>query len=114
MHRLFGKSSTSGGSGGKKDGKNRDKDDENEEEEPPKPTLGDAAAKMDERIGALDAKIKKVNQELLGYKEQMKKAKPGPKANIQKRALLALERRNQYQAQRDKMASQQFNIERTM
>lgn len=109
---MFGKSGASGGGGdGKKDKK--DKDGEKDEEEEAKPTLGDAAAKMDERIGALDAKIKKVNQELLGYKEQMKKAKPGPKANIQKRALMALERRKQYEAQRDKMSSQQFNIERT-
>ena len=115
MHRLFGKPSAGGGADGRKKSKNenKDKDDENEEEEPAKPTLGDAAAKMDERIAALDAKIKKVNQELLGYKEQMKKAKPGPKASIQKRALLALERRKQYESQRDKMSSQQFNIERT-
>ena len=114
MHRLFGKSGGSGGGGAKKNKDEKDKNGEDEEEEEEvKPTLGDAAAKMDERIAALDAKIKKVNQELLGYKEQMKKAKPGPKATIQKRALMALERRKQYESQRDKMSSQQFNIERT-
>ena len=76
MHRLFGKSGGSGGGGAKKNKDEKDKNGEDEEEEEEvKPTLGDAAAKMDERIAALDAKIKKVNQELLGYKEQMKKAK---------------------------------------
>ena len=113
MHRLFGKSSSGvGGSGDKNNKKGPSKDGEGEEEET-QPTLGDAASKMDSRIGALDTKIKSIDQELLRYKDQMKKAAPGPKAAIQKRALAALKRKKMYESQRDNMANQAFNIEQT-
>ena len=112
MHRLFGKSSGGGVLGGKKSSKSKEKGEAGEEDEP-EPTLGDAASKMDARITALDTKIKSIDQELLRYKEQMKKAAPGPKAAIQKRALAALNRKKMYEKQRDNMASQAFNVEQT-
>jgi charged multivesicular body protein 5 len=112
MHRLFGKSSGSGGSGGKSKG-GKDGEGKEGEGEPPKPTLGDAVGKMDERIVALDTKIKSCDQELLRYKEQLKKAKGPTKESIQKRALTALKRKKTYEVQRDRMYSQQFNMEQT-
>lgn len=109
MHRLFGSSVT--GPAGKK---NKTPEEEKKEEEAkPKPTLGDAAKGMDERVKALDTKIKGIDQELLRYKDQLKKASPAMKANIQKRALGTLKRKKMYEAQRDNMCNQAFNIEQT-
>jgi charged multivesicular body protein 5 len=102
MHRLFGTGKPSGGS--KK---------EEAADEKPKPTIGDAARSMDERVKGLDVKIKAIDGELIRYKEQLKKANASTKAAIQKRALATLKRKKMYEAQRDSMVSQAFNIEQT-
>lgn len=60
----------------------------------------------------MDGRIKALDQELSRYTEQMRKMKPGPaKASIQQRALRVLKQKKLYEAQRDKMASTQFNME---
>jgi charged multivesicular body protein 5 len=57
---------------------------------PKKPvaTLDDASASIDKRGTDLDAKIKKMDEELAGFKKQMAKMKPGPaRRQIEQRAL---------------------------
>lgn len=50
---------------------------------------------------------------VLMIQEQLKKAK-GPAAdNIKRRALETLKRKKMYEAQRDQMAGQAFNVEQT-
>lgn len=67
---------------------------------------------MQDRGTELDGRIRTLDQELSRYAEQMRKMKPGPaKASIQQRALRVLKQKKQYEAQRDKMASTQFNME---
>ena len=41
----------------------------------PAPSLGDASQRLDERTTALDEKIRKLDIELAGYKEKLKKAR---------------------------------------
>mmetsp|Transcript_7787 Transcript_7787/g.7862 ORF Transcript_7787/g.7862 Transcript_7787/m.7862 type:complete len:226 (+) Transcript_7787:212-889(+) len=91
MHRLFGKKKEAG----------------------PAPSLGDASTSINNRVGAIDEKIKGLDGELIKFKEQLKKAK-GPAAdNIKRRALQTLKRKKMYESQRDQMAGQAFNVEQT-
>jgi charged multivesicular body protein 5 len=70
------------------------------------------ALQLNDRGGELDGRIRQLDQELGRYAEQMRKMKPGPaKASVQQRALRVLKQKKLYEAQRDKMASTQFNME---
>mmetsp|Transcript_20946 Transcript_20946/g.61981 ORF Transcript_20946/g.61981 Transcript_20946/m.61981 type:complete len:209 (+) Transcript_20946:239-865(+) len=67
---------------------------------------------MEGRTGELDERIKKLDQELSRYTEQMRKMKPGAaKSSIQQRAIRVLKQKKLYEAQREKMANTQFNME---
>lgn len=91
MHRLFGKSK-------------------------PKveaPTLSDTSQGLSNRMTDLDKKIAGLDNELRRYKEQMAKANAVQKKHIKKRAMDVLKRKRMYEAQRDQLASQQFNIDQT-
>jgi len=80
----------------------------------PAPTLDDASKSMDTRAGTIDEKIKKLDDELLRYKQQLSKMKPGPaKSGIQQRALRCLQQKKMYTKQRDTLYGQQFNIDQT-
>lgn len=70
------------------------------------------AAQIEARGGELDERIKKLDQELARYTEQMRKMKPGAaKQQVQQRALRVLKQKKLYEGQRDKMANTQFNME---
>jgi len=92
MHRLFGKQRAAG---------------------PPPPSLGDCAGNINQRIGALDVKIKQLEDELRKHKEALKKAKGPTAENIKRRAMEVLKRKRMYEQQRDQMAGQAFNVEST-
>ena len=80
---------------------------------PPPPSLSDAGAKVDSRVASLDERIAGLERELGTYKEKLKKAR-GPAANtLKQRALAVLKRKKMYEAQRDQLAAQAFNIEQT-
>jgi charged multivesicular body protein 5 len=83
------------------------------QEAPPPPSLSDASAKIDSRTGALDEKIKKLDDELRRYKDQLKKAKGPAAVTLKKRAMDTLKRKKMYEAQRDQLAGQAFNVEQT-
>jgi len=79
----------------------------------PPPTLGDAGAKVDSRVAALDEKIKKLEVELSGYKEKLKRARGPAQKTLKQRAMGVLKRKKMYEQQRDQLAGQAFNIEQT-
>ena len=79
----------------------------------PPPSLSDASNNINTRVASIDVKIKGLDQELIRFKEQLKKANGPTKASIQKRALETLKRKKMYEQQRDQMAGQAFNVEQT-
>jgi charged multivesicular body protein 5 len=82
--------------------------------EAPKASLDDAQKSLSTRGGAVDEKIKKMDEELLSYKQQMSKMKAGPaKQNVMKRAMQVMQRKKMYERQRDQLATQEFNIDQT-
>jgi len=67
---------------------------------------------LESRGEDIDNRIKKLDGELGRYTEQMRKMKPGAaKQAVQQRALRVLKQKKMYEAQREKMANQQFNME---
>lgn len=80
----------------------------------PTPTLDDATANMEKRGDYLDGRIKKLDAELLRYKTQMKRMKPGAaKKSVMGRAMKVLKQKKMYEKQRDGLYQQQFNVDQT-
>ncbi|CAG8434852.1 756_t:CDS:2 [Diversispora eburnea] len=78
----------------------------------PKPTLNDAISATDNRVDAVEVKIKKLEAELAKYKDQMKKVRDGPAKNaIKSKAMRVLKQKKTYEAQRDQLQQQSFNME---
>merc|ERR1711976_806577 len=91
MNRLFGKSNKT-----------------------PAPTLQDQCQAIDGRVDTVDKKIAKLDAELLKYKQQMAKMRPGPSKNmIKQKAMRVLKQKKQYEGQRESMAQQSFNLNQT-
>lgn len=69
--------------------------------------------KVGERADGLDAKIKKLDDELIKYREQMKKLRPNSPAHnaIKSRAMRVLKQKKMYETQREQLYGQQFNME---
>lgn len=66
-----------------------------------------------ERADGLDAKVKKLDEELIKYREQLKKLRPNsPAANaIKARAMRVLKQKKMYETQREQLYGQSFNME---
>ncbi|KAH7887562.1 Snf7 family [Phlebopus sp. FC_14] len=78
----------------------------------PKATLQDAISSTDTRIASIEVKIKKLDGELMRYKEQMGKLRNGPgKSAIQQRALRVLQQKKMYEGQLSQLTQQVFNME---
>ncbi|KAF7731416.1 hypothetical protein EC973_000224 [Apophysomyces ossiformis] len=78
----------------------------------PKPTLNDAISSTDSRVDAVEVKIRKLDAELTRYRDQMKKMREGPaKKSVQQKALRILKQKKLYEAQRDNLQQQSFNME---
>lgn len=60
--------------------------------EPP-PTLEQAGANLDSRGTRIDEQIKKLDQQLMGFREQIKKTRPGPAQEALKRRALTVRSR---------------------
>jgi len=81
--------------------------------EPP-PNLTDVIANVDSRAESVDKKIARLDQELVKYKDQMKKMREGPAKNaIKQKALRVLKQRKMYESQRENLNQQSFNMEQT-
>ncbi|KAJ9132628.1 Snf7 family protein [Pleurostoma richardsiae] len=78
----------------------------------PKPTLNTAIGNVDERVASIDVKLAGLNAELSGYQAKLSKMREGPgKSALKQKALKVLQRRKQYEAQRDQLQSQVWNME---
>jgi len=78
----------------------------------PKPTLNSAISNVDSRISSLDVKLSAITAELTTYQQKLSKMRDGPgKQALKSKALKVLQRRKQYEAQRDQLQSQVWNME---
>lgn len=78
----------------------------------PKATLQDAIASTDSRIASIEVKIRKLDGELVRYKEQLSKMRNGPAKNaVQQRALTTLKQKKMYEQQLAQLTQQTFNME---
>eukprot|EP01004_Peranema_trichophorum_P008324 NODE_7077_length_813_cov_25.576812_g6472_i0.p1 GENE.NODE_7077_length_813_cov_25.576812_g6472_i0~~NODE_7077_length_813_cov_25.576812_g6472_i0.p1 ORF type:complete len:217 (-),score=51.77 NODE_7077_length_813_cov_25.576812_g6472_i0:124-774(-) len=79
----------------------------------PAPSIADTSAVLEKRGESLESKIAKLEKELIGYKEQMAKVRPGPAQNrIKQKALHVLkQKKKMYEQQRDALGNQQFNLD---
>ncbi|TPX68605.1 hypothetical protein SpCBS45565_g03007 [Spizellomyces sp. 'palustris'] len=100
----------------------------------PKPTISDAINSTDGRADSVEVKIKKLDAELMKYKDQMKKMREGPAKNsVKQKAMRILKQKKlgcadllvalaclvlrlasllgSYEGQRDQLMQQSFNME---
>ncbi|KZW04345.1 putative charged multivesicular body protein 5 [Exidia glandulosa HHB12029] len=78
----------------------------------PKASLSDAITSTETRIGAIEVKIKKLDAELVKFREQMAKLRNGPgKTAVEQRALRVLKQKRMYEAQLTQLTQQTFNME---
>ncbi|OJJ89170.1 putative SNF7 family protein (Cta1) [Aspergillus glaucus CBS 516.65] len=78
----------------------------------PKPTLDGAISNVDNRISSLDVKLASLNSELSTYQAKISKMRDGPGKNaLRQKALKVLQRRKQFEAQRDQLSQQSWNME---
>lgn len=79
--------------------------------EPP-PNLTDCIAGVDSRAESVEKKIARLDQELMKYKDQMKKMREGPAKNsVKQKALRVLKQKKMYEQQVDNLRQQAFNME---
>jgi charged multivesicular body protein 5 len=70
------------------------------------------APQVDSRIETVDVKIAKLNAELAGYQQRLAKLRDGPgKQAVKQKALKVLQQRKLYEAQRDQLQQQSWNME---
>ncbi|KAF4977209.1 hypothetical protein FZEAL_6237 [Fusarium zealandicum] len=78
----------------------------------PKPTLNGAIGNLDTRVASIDTKLKALNGELGAYQEKLSRMREGPgKQAIKQKALKVLQRRKAYEAEKDKLEAQVWNME---
>ncbi|ROW02586.1 hypothetical protein VPNG_07850 [Cytospora leucostoma] len=78
----------------------------------PKPTLNSAIGNVDSRISSIDVKLASLNAELSTYQTKLSRMREGPgKTALKQKALKVLQRRKAYEAQRDQLQSQVWNME---
>ena len=69
-------------------------------------------SQVESRVEATDVKIAKLNAELTTYQQKMTKMRDGPgKTAIKQKALKLLQQRKMYEAQRDQLQQQSWNME---
>lgn len=67
---------------------------------------------VDERVSSIDVKLASINAELTAYQTKLSKMREGPgKTAIKQKALKVLQRRKMYEAQRDQLQQQVWNME---
>jgi charged multivesicular body protein 5 len=69
-------------------------------------------SQLDTRVESIDVKLAKTNAELAGYQQKLSKMRDGPGKNaIKQKALKVLQRKKQYEAQKDQLYQQSWNME---
>ncbi|RKP13579.1 Snf7 family, partial [Piptocephalis cylindrospora] len=78
----------------------------------PNPTLNQAISATDNRVESVDVKLRRLEAELLRYKDQMSKMRDGPgKQAVKQRAVRVLQQKRLYESQRESLQQQVFNME---
>ncbi|ORY48900.1 hypothetical protein BCR33DRAFT_13264 [Rhizoclosmatium globosum] len=78
----------------------------------PGPTVQDAIKNIDERADSVEVKIKRLDAELIKYREQMGKMRDGPaKEAVKQKALRILKQKKLYEGQKDQLMAQTWNME---
>jgi len=78
----------------------------------PPPSITDATDRISKRGESVDEKIKRLDTELVRYKEQIKKTRPGPAQDaVKSRAMRVLKQKKMYENQRDMLYNQTFNLD---
>lgn len=78
----------------------------------PRPTLSSAISGVDTRISSIDVKLASLNAELSTYQTKLSRMRDGPgKTALKQKALKILQQRKQYDAQRDQLQAQVWNME---
>ncbi|TIA89348.1 hypothetical protein E3P99_02132 [Wallemia hederae] len=93
----------------------------------PKPSLNDAIKSTESRASSIEAKVKKCDQELAQFKQQMNRLRDGPgkvclwyslgythttrQRAVQQRAMRSLQQRKVYESQLEQLQQQTFNME---
>lgn len=81
-------------------------------EQPNAPTLEEATDNLTKRGDVLDEKIRKLDEQLLKHRDNIRKTRPGPAQQAaQQRAMAVLRQKKQYEQQRDQLYTQQYNVE---
>eukprot|EP00002_Diphylleia_rotans_P007845 TRINITY_DN17525_c0_g1_i1.p1 TRINITY_DN17525_c0_g1~~TRINITY_DN17525_c0_g1_i1.p1 ORF type:complete len:222 (-),score=70.68 TRINITY_DN17525_c0_g1_i1:311-976(-) len=75
------------------------------------PSLDESTATLGKRVDVLNDKIRKCDEELAKYKEQMSKQRGSTLEATKRRALQTLKQKKMYEQQRDAISNQQFNLE---
>eukprot|EP01103_Thecamoeba_quadrilineata_P014917 TRINITY_DN4568_c0_g1_i1.p1 TRINITY_DN4568_c0_g1~~TRINITY_DN4568_c0_g1_i1.p1 ORF type:complete len:228 (-),score=45.95 TRINITY_DN4568_c0_g1_i1:894-1577(-) len=78
----------------------------------PGPSLNDMGETLEKRATSLDERIKKLDVELIGYRDQLKKTKsPAITNQIKQKAARVMQQKKMYETQREQLMSQRFNLE---
>eukprot|EP00270_Netrium_digitus_P008483 TRINITY_DN2539_c0_g1_i6.p1 TRINITY_DN2539_c0_g1~~TRINITY_DN2539_c0_g1_i6.p1 ORF type:complete len:245 (-),score=74.41 TRINITY_DN2539_c0_g1_i6:262-996(-) len=81
-------------------------------EKKPPPTLEEANDKLNKRGDTIDEKIRKLDAELVKYRQQIQRTRPGPAQEALKaRAMRVLKQKKMFEGQRDQLYQQSFNVE---
>lgn len=79
--------------------------------EAPAPTLNDASANLTQRGDVIDAKIKKLDDELMKLRDQISKTRGPGQQRFKQRALQILQQKRTYEKQREMTYQQQFSVD---
>lgn len=90
-------------------------------EKVPKATLNDAITSVDEKVDALEVKIRKLDAEMMKFKDQLSRMREGPskvkdinlQSIIKQKAMQVLKQKKMYESQKDMLMQQSFNMEQT-
>jgi charged multivesicular body protein 5 len=72
----------------------------------------DTHIQVDSRIESIDVKLAKLNAELTTYQQRLSRMRDGPgKSALKQKAIKILQQRKQYEAQKDQLQQQSWNME---
>ena len=82
----------------------------------PAPTLGDQQGLQQKRIDDLQGRVRKLDSELVKYREQLKKTRPGTSAHnsVKRRAMQLMKQRKMYDQQLGQMMDMEFSMSSVM
>eukprot|EP00897_Mesotaenium_endlicherianum_P001672 jgi/Mesen1/1532/ME000133S00542 len=81
-------------------------------EKTPAPTPSEATERINKRGDGIDEKIRKLDAELIKYRDQIKRTRPGPAQEaIKARAMRLVRQKKMFEGQRDQLYNQSFNME---